>query len=92
MGISALVTSLDGEILTLGQLYRRRAYAENVSDELKSQWGWGGFTTQDLAGCQVLAGTEALIYTWWTLFMCLADPEHHCEAISSGPLLLAAIA
>jgi hypothetical protein len=49
---AALVTSLDDEILTLGQLYRDRADAENVFDELKNQWGWGGFTTQDPdAGC-----------------------------------------
>lgn len=25
----------------------------NVSDELKNQWGWGGFTTQDRLRCQV---------------------------------------
>jgi hypothetical protein len=36
---AALVTSLDSEILTLGQLYRDRADAENVFDELKNQWG-----------------------------------------------------
>jgi Transposase DDE domain group 1 len=34
---AALVTSLDDEILTLGQLYRDRADAENVFDELKNQ-------------------------------------------------------
>jgi hypothetical protein len=38
---AALVTSLDSEILTLGQLYRDRADCENVFDELKNQWGWG---------------------------------------------------
>jgi hypothetical protein len=59
---AALVTSLDGEILTLGQLYRDRADAENVFDELKNQWGWGGFTTQDLTRCRLLAGTVALVY------------------------------
>ena len=37
---AALVTSLDAEILTLGQLYRDRADAENDFDELKNQWGW----------------------------------------------------
>jgi hypothetical protein len=36
---AALITSLDSEILTLGQLYRDRADAENVFDELKNQWG-----------------------------------------------------
>ena len=89
---AALVTSLDREILTLGQLYRDRADCENVFDELKNQWGWGGFTTQDLTRCRLLAGMVALIYNWWSLFVRLADPEHHREAINSRPLLLSAIA
>ena len=89
---AALVTSLDNEILTLGQLYRDRADAENVFDELKNQWGWGGFTTQDLTRCRLLASVVALIYNWWSLFVRLADPEHHREAITSRPLLLSAIA
>jgi hypothetical protein len=89
---AALVTSLDSELLTLGQLYRDRANAENVFDELKNQWGWGGFTTQDLTRCRLLAGTVALIYNWWSLFARLADPAHHREAITSRPLLLSAIA
>jgi hypothetical protein len=89
---AALVTSLDNEILTLGQLYRDRADAENVFDELKNQWGWGGFTTRDLARCRLLAGTVALVYNWWSLFARLADPEHHREAITARPLLLSAIA
>ena len=89
---AALVTSLDNEILTLGQLYRDRADAENVFDELKNQWGWGGFTTQDLTRCRLLAGIVALIYNWWSLFVRLADPEHHREAITTRPLLLSAIA
>jgi hypothetical protein len=86
------VTSLDSEILTLGQLYRDRADCENVFDELKNQWGWGGFTTQDLTRCRLLAGMVALIYDWWSLFVRLADPEHHREAITNRPLLLSAIA
>jgi Transposase DDE domain group 1 len=89
---AALVTSLDNEILTLGQLYRDRADCENVFDELKNQWGWGGFTTQDLTRCRLLAGTVALAYNWWSLFVRLADPEHHREALTSRPLLLSAIA
>src|SRR5437588_12884434 len=52
---AALVTSLDSEILTLGQLYRDRADCENAFDELKNHWGWGGFTTQDLRRCRLLA-------------------------------------
>ena len=42
---AVLVTNLDHEVLSLGQLYRDRADAENTFDELKNQWGWGGFTT-----------------------------------------------
>jgi len=89
---AALVTSLDHEILTLGQLYRDRADCENGFDELKNQWGWGGFTTHDLKRCRLAAGMVALIYNWWSLFVRLADPEHHREAITTRPLLLSAIA
>jgi DDE family transposase len=89
---AALVTSLESELLTLGQLYRDRGDCENSFDELKNQWGWGGFTTQDLTRCRLAAGMVALIYNWWNLFVRLADPEHHREAITSRPLLLTAIA
>jgi hypothetical protein len=89
---AALVTSLDSEILTLGQLYRDRADCENGFDELKNQWAWGGFTTQDLMRCRLLAAMVALVYNWWSLFARLADPAHHREAITTRPLLLSAIA
>jgi hypothetical protein len=89
---AALVTSLAHEILTLGQLYRDRADCENAFDELKNQWGWGGFTTQDLKRCRLLAGVVALVYNWWSLFVRLADPDHHREAITTRPLLLTAVA
>ena len=79
---AAPVTSLDNEILTLGQLYHDRADCENAFDELKNQWGWSGFTTQDLTRCRLLAGTVALICNWWSLFVRLADSEHHREAIA----------
>jgi Transposase DDE domain group 1 len=89
---AALVTSLDAEILTLGQLYRDRGDCENSFDELKNQWGWGGFTTHDLKRCRLLAGSVALIFNWWSLFVRLADPDHRLEAITSRPLLMQAIA
>jgi len=88
---AVLVTSLDSEILSLGQLYRDRADCENVFDELKNQWGWGGFTTSDLKRCRLMAGLVALFYNWWNLFVRLADPDHHREAITSRPLLLHAV-
>jgi len=59
---------------------------------LKNQWGWGGFTTQDLKRCRLLGRSVALIYNWWSLFVRLADPDHRREAITSRPLLLQAIA
>jgi len=88
---AVLVTSLDSEIVSIGQLYRDRADCENVFDELKNQWGWGGFTTSDLKRCRLMAGLIALFYNWWNLFVRLADPDHHREAITSRPLLLQAI-
>ena len=87
-----LVTSTTHEILTLAQLYRDRADAENNFDELKNQWGWGGFTTQDLARCRLMARMVALVYNWWTLLLRLAHPDQHFEAISSRPLLLHGVA
>lgn len=32
----------------MAQLYRDQADAENGFDELKNQWGWGGFTSQNM--------------------------------------------
>ena len=61
---AVLVTHTDYEILSLGQLYRDRADAENAFDELKNQWGWGGFTTHDLHRCQLASRAVALIYNW----------------------------
>lgn len=89
---AVLVTSTRYEILALAQLYRDRADAKNTFDELKNQWGWGGFTTQDLARCRLMARMVALVYNWWTLFVRLAQPHKHFEAISSRPLLLHGVA
>jgi hypothetical protein len=89
---AVLVTSTAHPILTLAQLYRDRADSENNFDELKNQWGWGGFTTQDLARCQLMARRVALVYNGWTLFVRLAQPHKHFEAISSRPLLLHGVA
>jgi hypothetical protein len=88
---AVLVTNLEYEILGLGQLYRDRADAENAFDELKNQWGWGGFTTHDLARCQLSARAVALIYNWWSLFVRLANPEARREAITSRPWLMSSV-
>jgi Transposase DDE domain group 1 len=89
---AVLVTSLDSEILTFGQLYRDRADCENGFDELKNHWGWGGFTTHDLHRCRLMARTVALAYNWWNIYVRLVNPERHMEAITSRPLFLHAIA
>lgn len=88
---AVLVTDLTHEILTIAQLYRDRGDAENAFDELKNQWGWGGFTTQDIKRCQFTAMIVALAYNWWSLFVRLAHPKARLEAITSRPLLLSGI-
>jgi hypothetical protein len=88
---AVLVTDLAGEILTLAQHYRDRADCENVFDELKNQWGWGGFTSRDQKRCQIMARHTALVYNWWSLFARLALPDKHHEAQTSRPLLLHAV-
>ncbi len=88
---AVLVTSRTDEIFTIAQLYRDRADAENVFDELVNQWGWGGFVTKDVARCRIMARIVALVYNWWSLFVRLIVPDKHAEAITSRPLLLSAI-
>jgi Transposase DDE domain group 1 len=89
---AVLVTSMQDEVRTLAQLYRDRGDSENNFDELKNQWGWSGFTTQDRNRCQMMARMTALIYNWWTIFMRLGIPDRHAEAITSRPLALHGIA
>ena len=87
-----LVTSLPYGIEATAQLYRDRADSENPFDELKNQWGWGGFTTHDFERCQIMARYIALIYNWWSLFVRLLCPDKHSEAITSRPMMLAGVA
>jgi len=88
---AVLVTNLPHEVLTLGQLYRDRADAENSFDELKNQWGWGGFTTHDLHRCRLSARAVALVYNWWSLYVRLANPAARREAITSRPWLMTSV-
>ena len=75
-----------------GQLYRDRGDGENIFDELKNQWGSGGFVTRDLARCPLAARLVALFYDWGNILVRLAEPDRHREAVTSRPLLLHAIA
>ena len=88
---AVLVTNLEHELLAIAHLYRDRADCENSFDELKNQWGWGGYTTHDLHRCRLAAKNVALIYNWWSWFVRLANPKARLEAITSRPFLLYAI-
>lgn len=89
---TVLVTNADYDLDAIGQLYRDRADCENGFDELKNQWGWGGYTTQDMERCNLSARAVALIYNWWSWYVRLAHPQTRLEAITSRPLLLAGVA
>lgn len=88
---AVLVTNATHPVQQMGQLYRDRADCENGFDELKNQWGWGGYSTQDIERCNLSARAVALIYNWWSWYVRLAHPKARLEAITSRPLLLAAV-
>lgn len=88
---SVLVTSLDDGVVSIIDHYRDRADCENNFDEIKNQWGWGGYTTKDLKRCRFISRMVALAYNWWTLFVRLSNPDSHKESITSRPLLMSAI-
>lgn len=87
-----IVTSLDLPLEAIAQLYRDRSDAENIFDELKNQWGWGGFTSHSFEVSQLAVRMVAIIYNWWSIFVRLVSPKHHREAITSRPALLHSIA
>lgn len=88
---AVLVSNADFPVESMGQLYRDRADCENGFDELKNQWGWGGYTTQDIERCNLSAQAVGLIYNWWSWYVRLANPKARLEAITSRPLLLNAV-
>jgi hypothetical protein len=88
---AVLVTNSAYALDAFGQLYRDRADCENGFDELKNQWGWGGFTTQDIERCQTSARAVALVYNWWSWYCRAAKPGARMEAITSRALLLAGV-
>lgn len=89
---AVLVTNTDYALEAMGQLYRDRADCENGFDELKNQWGWGGYTTHDMERCNLSARAVALVYNWWSWYVRLAHPKTRLEAITSRPLLLGGVA
>ncbi len=89
---AVLVTNAHYPLDAIGQLYRDRADCENGCDELKHQWGWGGYTTHDLERCNLSARAVALIDNGWSWYVRRAHPQARLEAITSRPLLLAGVA
>lgn len=93
--IAVLVSSLDAgawPAQAVPRLYRERADAENIYDELKNQWGWHGYTSRKLGPTRLMANFVALVYNWWHLYVRFYDEEHHREAIRSRPALMEGVA
>ena len=88
---AVLVCDTPYQLEHMGQLYRDRADGENGFDEIKNQWGWGGYSTHDIERCALSARAVALIYNWWSWYVRLANPKHRMEAITSRPKLLSAV-
>jgi hypothetical protein len=82
------VTSLNRPSCDIRGLYNPRGDNENCYDELKNQWGWGGFTLKGLARSETMARFIALIYNWWSIYIKLVDKQVAREAITSRPMFL----
>ena len=92
---TVLVTDVKYELAAIGQLYRDRCDCRMSEvrgfDEPQRQWGWGGLTTQDMHRSQLTARAVALVYNWWSWYVRAANPQARREALTSRPLLLAAV-
>ena len=88
----ALGTDLDMDARDVLPLYRERGDCENVFDEMKNQWGWGGFTARTLAQTALFAGLSVIAANLWNVFTRLCDDGTHREAATSRPLLQSCVA
>ena len=91
-----LVCNAHYELENIGQLHRDRAdcsplHKSSGFDEIKNQWGWGGYSTHDIERCALSARAVALVYNWWSWYVRLAHPKTRLEAITSRPKLLCAV-
>ena len=82
------VTNSDKPASQVRPMYNPRGDNENCYDEMKNQWGWGGFTLADLPRSELMAQLIALIYNWWSIYIKLVDPLVAREAITSRPMYL----
>ena len=66
---TVLVTDVKYELAAIGQLYRDRCDCRTCQvcgfDEPQRQWGWGGFTTQDMHRSQATARAVAPHHVAW---------------------------
>ncbi|MGB0717875.1 MAG: transposase [Alphaproteobacteria bacterium] len=82
------VTNSEKPASEVRPMYNPRGDNENCYDEMKNQWGWGGFTLADLPRSELMAQLIALIYNWWSIYIKLVDPLVAREAITSRPMYL----
>ena len=75
------------ELHNIGQLYRDRAdcriWQTRGFDEIKNQWGWGGYSTHDIERCALSARAVALVYNGWSWYVRLAHTKTRLEPITS---------
>lgn len=88
----ALVTDLDYDPRAVSRLYRERGDCENIFDEMKNQWGWGGFVTQDMKRTAIAAGLSAFVANCWNIFCRLGGDGSHQEAVTTRRKLQSCIA
>jgi len=88
----ALVTDLDLDVRAVSKLYRERGDCENVFDEMKNQWDWGGFVTQDPKRTAIVAGLNAFVANLRNAFCRPGGDGSHQEAVTSRRKLLQCVA
>jgi hypothetical protein len=84
--LAAYVTNLDEPTANAWQvqaLYRERADAENVFDELKNQWGFNGFCARSRRVRALAARLLLRVDNLWSLFVRLLEPSRPIEAAGS---------
>ena len=88
----ALVTDLDMDARDVLPPCRGRGDCENVFDEMKNQWGWGGFTAHSIAQTALFAGLSVIAANLSNIFTRLGGDGSHRETATSRPLLQSCIA
>ena len=88
----ALVTDLDMDARDVLPLYRERGDCENIFDEMKNHYGWGGFVTQDMKRTAIVAGLSAFVANVWNIFCRIGGDGSHKEAITTRRRLQGCVA